>query len=146
MTALHHLVEGPDGAPVLLLSNSLGTTLEMWDSQMPVLAAHFRVVRYDARGHGRSPMTPGPYTIDDLGRDALGLLDHLGVASANFCGLSLGGMVGLWLASHAPERIDRLVVACSSACLGPSSAWAERATAVRSGGMVAVSEPVLARW
>ena len=95
---LHHRLDGAEGAPPLLLCNSLGTTLEMWDPQVPALATRFRLVRYDRRGHGRSPVPPGPYSIDDLGRDALALLDELGIERVSFCGLSIGGMVGMWLA------------------------------------------------
>ena len=103
---LHHVVDGPAGAPALVLSSSLGTTLAMWEPQIAALAERFRVVRYDRRGHGRSPVPPGPTTIDDLGGDLLELLDELGLERVSFCGLSLGGVEGMWLAVNAPERVD----------------------------------------
>jgi 3-oxoadipate enol-lactonase len=145
-TSLHYVLEGKSDAPALVLSHSLGATLETWDPQAHALAQHFQLVRYDLRGHGRSPVPPGPYDIDDLGVDLLALLDRLGIARAHLCGLSLGGMVSLWVASHYPERVDRLVVCCTSARLGPASAWAERAALVRAKGTAAVADAVVARW
>ena len=112
-------IAGPDDAPTLVLSNSLGSTTAMWDPQVPALAERLRVVRYDHRGHGGSPVPPGPYELADLGADALALLDRLGLERVHWCGLSLGGMVGMWMAINAPERIDRLVLCCTSAQLGP---------------------------
>ena len=144
--AVHHAVEGRPDAPTLVLSNSLGSTPAMWDRQMSALTRHFRVIRYDHRGHGRSPVPPGPYDIEDLGRDLVALLDRLGVARAHVCGLSIGGMVGMWVAAHAPDRVDRLVLCCTSASLGPPEAWAERAATVRSRGTAAVADAVVARW
>lgn len=143
---VHHAVSGPPGAPPLLLLNSLGTSLRMWDPQVPALAARFRVIRFDARGHGESPVPSGPYTIEDLGADVLALLDRLGVARAHVCGLSLGGMVGMWLARYAPDRVDRLVLCCTSARFEPPRAWAERARLVRSRGVDAIADAVVARW
>src|SRR3954465_6309943 len=102
---LYYELEGEEGRPVVLLSNSLGTALEMWGPQMPALRERFRVVRYDSRGHGQSEVLAGPYTIDRLGRDAVELLDGLGLDRVRFCGLSKGGMIGQWLGIHAPERI-----------------------------------------
>ena len=142
---LHHLLEGPVDAPVLVLSNSLGTTLAMWDEQAPALSERFRLLRYDHRGHGGSPVPAGPYTIEDLGRDVIALLDRLGVERFSFCGLSLGGMVGMWLASEAPERIDRLVLCCTSARFDPD-AYESRARTVRQHGVTKVAEAVLERW
>jgi 3-oxoadipate enol-lactonase len=129
----------------VVLSNSLGSTAEIWDRQLPALSRHRRVVRYEHRGHGESPPPPGPYTIAELGEDVLALLDSLGVERASFCGLSLGGMVGMWLAAHAPERIDRLVLLCSSALL-PREPWLERARLVRAEGTSAVADAVVGRW
>jgi 3-oxoadipate enol-lactonase len=103
---VHHLLEGPEDAPVLVLSNSLGTTLGMWDEQAPALSECFRLLRYDHRGHGGSTVPPGPYRIEDLGRDVLVLLDRLEVGRFSFCGLSIGGMVGMWLAGEAPEHVS----------------------------------------
>ena len=144
--ALHHVVDGPDGAPVPELSGSHGSAHEMWEPQVPALARHFRVVRYDLRGHGRSPVPPGPYDIADLGADLVALLDRLGVARAHLCGLSLGGMLSLWTAAHHPERVERLVVCCTSALLGPAELWVERATIVAARGTAAVADGVLSRW
>jgi 3-oxoadipate enol-lactonase len=144
--SLHYVIDGSAGAPVLVLSHSLGATLSMWDPQVKVLASRFQLVRYDLRGHGRSPVPPGPYDIADLGSDLLALLDHLGIERAHLCGLSLGGMVSLWFASHYPERVDRLVVCCTSALLGPPEAWVDRAELVRARGTVAVADAVVGRW
>jgi 3-oxoadipate enol-lactonase len=141
----HHLQEGPEEAPVLVLSNSLGTTLEMWDEQAPALSERFRLLRYDHRGHGGSPVPPGPYKIEDLGRDVIALLDRLGVERFSFCGLSLGGMVGMWLASEAPERVERLVVCCTSARFAPDT-FDSRARTVRANGVGAIADTVVERW
>jgi 3-oxoadipate enol-lactonase/4-carboxymuconolactone decarboxylase len=148
MTAVdvNAVVEGPVDAPVVLLAGSLGSTLEMWDSQLPALAERFRVVRYDARGHGRSPVPPGPYALDDLVDDAVALLDRLGVVRAHVVGLSLGGMTALRLAAREPHRVDRVAVLCCSALLGPAAAWTERAAIVRAQGTVAVAPAVVSRW
>ncbi|MGA5302838.1 3-oxoadipate enol-lactonase [Nucisporomicrobium flavum] len=142
----HHRVDGPPEAPPLLLINSLGADLSMWEPQMPALSRRFRVIRYDTRGHGRSAVPPGRYSLADLGGDALDLLDHLGAARAHVCGLSLGGMTAMWLAAYAPERVGRLVLCCTSALLGPPSSWAERAATVRARGTGAVADTVVARW
>jgi 3-oxoadipate enol-lactonase len=143
---LHHLFEGPVSADVCVLSNSLGATLRMWDPQAAVLTRDARVLRYDMRGHGRSPVPAPPYTLADLGADLIALLDRHGVERASLCGVSLGGMVSMWVAAHAPERVARLVVCSSSALLGPPEAWAERAALVRRSGMEAVADAVVARW
>jgi 3-oxoadipate enol-lactonase len=143
---LHHRVDGAADAPPLVLSSSLGTTHALWDPQVPALSARFRLVRYDRRGHGRSPVPDGPYSLDDLGGDVLDLLDELGLARVSFCGLSLGGMVGMWLAVNAPERIDRLVLCCTAAALPPPEHWHIRAGMVRRDGMAAVADAVVARW
>ena len=143
---IHYRIDGDAGAPPLLLSNSLGAALEMWEPQMAELSARFRVVRYDTRGHGESGVPPGPYTIATLGGDALGLLDALSIPRAHFCGLSMGGMTGIWLAIHAPERLDRLVLANTAARIGTAELWNARIEAIRRGGMAAVAPGVLARW
>ena len=143
---MHHRSDGPAGAPALMLSCSLGTDLGLWDPQVPALARRFRVVRYDTRGHGASPVTPGPYDVALLARDALALLDELGIAQADFCGLSLGGQVGLWLAVHAPQRLRRLVVANTGPRIGTVDAWNARFAAVRRGGVAAVADGAVARW
>jgi 3-oxoadipate enol-lactonase len=125
--------------------NSLGADLRMWDPQMTALGGR-RVIRYDARGHGLSPVPEGRYALADLGRDALALLDRLGVASADVCGLSLGGMTAMWLAANAPDRVGRLVLCCTSALLGPPQMWAERAATVRAQGTAAIADAGVARW
>src|SRR5437867_287129 len=130
-------VDGPLNAPVLVLSNSLGTSLSMWDAQIPALTARFRVLRYDTRGHGASTVTPGPYTIGELGRDVLMLLDALKIRRAHFCGLSMGGMIGMWLGVHAPDRIGRIVLANTAPKIGTPEMWNQRIDNVRKGGMEA---------
>ena len=132
--------------PVLLLSNSLGTSFSMWDSQMPQMEQRFRILRYDTRGHGRSSVTPGDYTIEQLGRDALGLLDALGMERVSFCGLSMGGMIGIWLGVHARERIHRLVLCNTAARIGAKEMWNARIATVRKDGMKAVAGAVIQRW
>jgi pimeloyl-ACP methyl ester carboxylesterase len=144
--ALHHEIFGPTHALPVLLGGSLGTTLAMWDGQAP-LARHIRMIRYDHRGHGGSPAPRGPYEIADLGRDILALMDRLGLERASHCGVSLGGMVGMWLGANAAERVDRLVLICTSAHMAPASAWADRAATVRrSGGTEAIADAVVERW
>lgn len=144
--ALHSVVDGPDDAPVLVLGSSIGTSTALWEPQVPALARRFRVVRYDHRGHGRSPVPAGPYELADLGGDVIALLDRLGVQRAHVGGLSLGGMVAMWVAAHAPERVDRLALLCTSAKLGPPELWAGRAASVQAGGMPAIADSVVARW
>ncbi len=142
----HHVVTGPEDAPALVLSNSLGATLAMWDPQAQELAERFRLVRYDTRGHGQSPVPDGPYTIDHVGQDLIALLDHLDIERANVVGLSLGGMTGMWLGIHNPERLNRLVLLCTSARLGPPETWSDRAAVVRAQGTEAVAEAGVGRW
>jgi 3-oxoadipate enol-lactonase len=138
---------GRDDAPVLLMGGSLGTTLAMWEPQVPELSATRRVIRFEHRGHGGSPVPTGPYTIDDLGGDVLAMMDRLGLERVSYCGLSIGGMVGQWLGINAPERVDRLVLICTAAYLAPASVWQERAAAVREAGSPeAVADAVLGRW
>ncbi len=132
--------------PALLLSNSLGTNFSMWDSQMPQMEQRFRILRYDTRGHGRSSVTPGDYTIEQLGRDALGLLDALGMERVNFCGLSMGGMIGIWLGVNAPERLQRLVLCNTAARIGTKEMWNARIATVRKDGMTSVAAAVIERW
>src|SRR5262249_47391779 len=130
-------VEGPERAPVLMLSNSLGTTLHMWDRQVAPFTQHFRLVRYDRRGHGRSGVPKGPYTMERLGRDVLAVLDALGLKRINWCGLSMGGMVGQWLGANAPERIERLVLTNTSSYFADQRAWNDRLKLVREKGIPA---------
>jgi len=143
---LYYQLEGRDDAPVLVLSNSLGTTLDMWAPQMPALLKHFRVLRHDARGHGRSEVTPGPYTIAQLGADALALMDHLNIDRAHFCGLSMGGMIGMWLGTHHAHRLDRLVLCNTAAKIGTPETWNPRIAKVEAEGMASVVDTVLERW
>jgi 3-oxoadipate enol-lactonase len=142
----HHEILGPADAPALVLSNSLGSALAMWDPQLPALAERFRVIRYDLRGHGASAVPPPPYELADLGGDVLELLDELGVARAHLCGASLGGLVGMWVAIHAPERVERLATCGSSARFGTPEPWLERAALVRARGTGAVAGTVVGRW
>jgi 3-oxoadipate enol-lactonase len=130
---------------VLLLSNSLGATRAMWDPQVPVLAERFRVVTYDTRGHGRSPVPAGPYTIDDLADDVVALLDTLGVDRVHMAGLSLGGMTAMRLAARDPERVDRLALLCTAVQLD-GSVYADRAVAVRAQGAASIAPAVVSRW
>ena len=143
---IHYEVNGLEQAPTVMLSNSLGTTLDMWWPQIDVLGAQYRVVRYDSRGHGRSEAPEADYTMEQLGRDALGLLDHLAIDRATVCGVSKGGMVGMWLAAQAPERIEKLILANTSAYLGQPETWQQRIALVKNEGMVALAPAVLERW
>jgi 3-oxoadipate enol-lactonase len=143
---LHHRFDGPEHAPVIVFSNSIGSTLELWNAQVPAFAGPFRMVRYDQLGHGRSEVPPGPYTVELLGRELLGLLDELDIGRFSFCGLSLGGTVGMWLGSNAADRVDRLVLAGTSAYLGPPERWIERAEVVRAQGMEPLADATMGRW
>ena len=143
---LHYRVDGNESAPWLMLSNSLGTDLGMWEPQMGLWTRHFRVLRYDTRGHGKSALPAGPCAIADLADDALALLDHLGIARAHFCGLSLGGMTAMQFATRHPQRLGRLVLCNTSAYMAPASNWDARIAAVESGGMHAVTDGVIGRW
>jgi 3-oxoadipate enol-lactonase len=168
--ALHAVSDGPADAPVLVLSGSLGSTTAMWDPQLPALTAHYRVVRIDLRGHGGSPSTPaaggtrsgddaetsgrasGPdirppsYRVAELADDVRALLDRLGLDRVDWCGLSLGAMVGMHLASETPERIGRLVLCCTSAHFPDPTVWHDRITAVAAQGTAGIAEAVVARW
>jgi 3-oxoadipate enol-lactonase len=143
---LNHRIDGPADAPWLVLSNSLGGSMEMWERNLPALTERFRVLRYDQRGHGGSPVPPGPYTIDDFGRDVVALMDRVGIERAHFCGVSLGGMTAMWLGINAADRIDRLVPACTAPHLGPRSMWDERIAVVESEGMAPLADPTMERW
>jgi 3-oxoadipate enol-lactonase len=146
MTALHVSITGSEGAPALVLGASLGTTGEIWAPQIGPLAKDFRVIAFDHRGHGRSPVPPGPYAIEELASDVLETLDALGVGSFNYAGISLGGTVGIALAAAAPGRVERLALLCTSAYYGGPQGWLERAKTVRRDGTVAVADVVVARW
>ncbi len=143
---LAYQIDGPVDAPVPVLINSLGTTLKMWEPQMARYSHALRVIRYDCRGHGASEAPVEAYTIEQLGRDLLGLLDALQIEQAHICGLSLGGMVALWFAANFPERVTRAVFADTAARIGTAESWSTRIAQVRAGGMGAVGEMVLARF
>ncbi len=132
--------------PVLVFSNSLGTDLSMWEPQMAQLAQRFRILRYDTRGHGQSSVTPGDYTIEQLGRDVLDLLDTLDLDRVHFCGLSMGGMIGMWLGINAPSRVRRLVLSNTAARIGNAEMWNARIATVRKEGMKPVAAAVIERW
>lgn len=138
--------DGPADAPALLLCNSLGTRLEMWDMQMPNLTREYRVIRFDNRGHGLSEAPEAEYAIEDLGLDALGVLDYFAIERAHFCGLSMGGMVGQWLGTNAGHRLNKLVLSNTAAYMGPPSGWSGRMALVAEHGMSAITEAVVERW
>ena len=144
--AIHVEVEGPERAPVLMLSNSLGTNLHMWDDQVAPFTRHFRVLRYDRRGHGRSGAPAGPYSMERLGRDVLAVLDDLRIDKVSWCGLSMGGMVGQWLGANAPERIDKLVLSNTACYYADRSFWAERIALVRKSGVAPLAALTMERW
>ena len=139
-------VEGPEGAPCLLLSNSLGTNLHMWDGQMPALTQRFRVIRYDSRGHGGSVAADGPYSIEQLANDALHILDALGIQKAHYMGLSMGGMVGMWLLTHNRERIGKAVLCNTGAFMGSPDIWNTRIREARAGRMDGLVPQTIDRW
>lgn len=142
-----YTVDGPADLPTLILANSIATTLQMWDGQIPELSQHFQVIRYDYRGHGASDVPPGAYSDGRLGGDVLELMDHLNIERTHFMGLSLGGWVGQWLAIHAPERIDRLILANSSSYIGPASHFDRAiATARAAPDMNEIAEMFLGNW
>jgi 3-oxoadipate enol-lactonase len=143
---LFYTVDGAENAPILMLSNSLGTTHAMWEPQLAAFAASFRVVRYDRRGHGQSDSPPGLYSLEDLGRDALAIMDAAGAAEVNWCGLSMGGMTGLWLATNAPERIGKLVVASSATFMPPPELWNGRIKTAQDKGIEVLAAPTMQRW
>ena len=145
---LHWQADGPDDAPTLVLLSSVGSSTQMWQPCVGPLAERFRAVRIDTRGHGRSAAAPAglPCSMADLSRDVLGVLDRLGAARVHLAGLSLGGMIAMWLAVHHPERVCRLALLCTSAHLPPAQGWTDRAATVRAAGMAAIADAVLARW
>jgi len=143
---MHYEVAGPVGAPALVFSNSLGTDLSMWDVQAVEFAKKYRVVRYDKRGHGQSSSPAGPYTIEMLGRDVLGLLDFLEFDSVHFCGLSIGGQTGMWLGVNAAQRLNKLVLSNTAAKIGTIDGWNARIETVNTSGMKSVAATVVERW
>ena len=143
---LYYEFDGAEGAPVVVFSNSLGANLGMWEAQRARFSGDFRTLFYDSRGHGRSGVAPGPYSIEKLGGDVLNLLDSLGFGKVSFCGLSKGGMVGMWLGANAPERIERMVLCSTSAHMPPVEAWRERAHLARTGRLDEIAGAVMERW
>jgi 3-oxoadipate enol-lactonase len=143
---LHYTLDGDVSKPVLVMSNSLGTSGQMWAPQVAALSRHFHLLRYDTRGHGESTVTPGPYSIPQLAGDVLGLLDTLGLKRVHFCGLSMGGITGMWLGVNAPDRIDHLILSNTAAFIGPSDAWTTRAARVATEGIGSIADAVVSRW
>jgi 3-oxoadipate enol-lactonase len=143
---IRYELSGPETAPVLVFSNSLGTDVSLWDSQEPEMAKKYRVLRYDKRGHGQSSAPVGPYSIEILGRDVVGLLDFLHFDKVNFCGLSIGGQTGMWLGAHASQRLKKLILCNSAAKIGTIEWWNTRIESVRKAGMKGVAPGVIERW
>lgn len=143
---IHYALEGQSGAPVLVFSNSLGTNYSMWDPQAAVYRRKFHVLRYDTRGHGQSSSTPGTYSIEQLGNDVIGLLDGLDLDRVHLCGLSMGGMIGMWLGVNAPERLSHLVLCNTGAKIGTAESWRARIEAVQKNGMASVAPAIIERW
>jgi 3-oxoadipate enol-lactonase len=145
-TSLHVEIEGAENAPVLMLSNSLGTDLHMWDPQVAEFAKSFRLIRYDRRGHGQSSVPQGPYSMEMLGRDVLGILDALKISKINWLGLSMGGMVGQWLGANAPERIDRLMLSNTACYYADKEFWNGRIKFIREKGLKELVAANMDRW
>ena len=145
--SIHYEIEGREDGPPLIFSNSLGTNLSLWDDQIPeAIYRGFRIIRYDQRGHGRSEAPDGPYSFERLGRDVLDLLDGLDIEKASFCGLSMGGMTGVWLGREHPRRFTRLAL-CNCAVFMPAKdIWEGRIRTVRQNGMEAIVDQVAERW
>jgi 3-oxoadipate enol-lactonase len=143
---IHHELEGDPGAPVLVLSHPLGADLSVWAPQRAELVRRFRLLRYDGRGHGRTTVTPGPYRIEQLARDAVGLLDALAIGQAHFCGLSIGGVIGIWLGAHASGRLRKLVLCNTAARIGSAESWETRIASVSRDGLPALAPTMMERW
>ena len=139
-------LNGPQDTPVVMLSNSLSCDMSMWDEQVGLWGDRFRILRYDQRGHGNSGAPNSPWSIDQLGFDAVAILDALDIRRVHWCGVSLGSMTGMWMAINAPDRINRLVLANTAAHMGPPSLWDNRVAMALQGGMTAVSGPTIERW
>jgi 3-oxoadipate enol-lactonase len=145
-TRLHYLVEGPEDAPAIAFLNSLGSDVGMWDPQVEALRSRFRIVRHDSRGHGASDAPEGPYSIEQLGGDVVSLLDALEIERVHLCGVSMGGLVALWMAATHSERTERAIFASTAVKIGSKDFWDERARAVEAGGMKAIRETVIERF
>jgi 3-oxoadipate enol-lactonase len=139
-------LDGPETAPPLLLLHALGTDFSLWDAFVPLLSRRFRLIRADLRGHGVSDAPEGDYSLDRLGQDMLTVLDHLGIGACAVAGISMGGMVGLWLAGTAPQRVNRLAALCTTAHYGEPAVWQERMESVRRDGLTAILPGVAGRW
>ncbi len=139
-------VEGRDGGPTIMLSNSLGATMQMWEPQMAALTKLYRVVRYDRRGHGKSGVPAGPYSMERFGKDVLAILDDLNIEKIHWCGVSMGGMVGQWLGANAPERIEKLILANTSCYYPDPTNWLNRIKAVKESGIASIADAVIAAW
>jgi 3-oxoadipate enol-lactonase len=138
--------EGNSDAPPIMLAHALGCDHAMWDWQLPSLLRRYRVIRYDVRGHGGSASPRGPYSLETLGLDAVAILDALGIERAHWLGLSMGGVIGEWLLTHAPQRVGRAILANTAAYLGPPGAWDARINAVMENGVGAIAPSVIERW
>ena len=143
---IHYRVDGPDEATPVLLSNALGSTLDMWFPQVAELQSTFRLIRYDTRGHGRSSVPRGDYTLEELGEDAMHVLDAVGVEEAHVCGLSLGGLTAMWLGAYQPSRLRGLIVADTAARIGTTERWNERVAKARAEGMTAIADLNMGNW
>src|SRR5467141_500254 len=143
---IHYALEGQSGSPVLVFSNSLGTNYSMWEPQIHEFHKKFRCLRYNTRGHGQSSSTPGPYSIEQLGKDVIAMLDALDLDRVHFCGISMGGMIGMWLGANAPERLNQLILGNTGAKIGIAEAWNARIDAVQKNGMKSVASAVVDRW
>lgn len=143
---IHYVLEGKSSSPVVVFSNSLGANYSMWDPQGHEFKKKFSVLRYDTRGHGQSPPTPGPYSIELLAKDVIAMLDALDLGRVHFCGLSMGGMIGMWLALNAPERLNKLALSNTAAKIGTAEGWNARIEAVQKNGMKSVASGILERW
>jgi 3-oxoadipate enol-lactonase len=145
-TPLFHRWDGRPDGPVLVLAHSLGVSHAMWEPQIAALGEHFRILRYDLRGHGDSGLPETPWTIDDFGRDVINLLDELGLDQVAYCGLSIGGIIGIWLGQNAPERFSRLVLCNCSAAIENTAPLQARIDKIRAEGVPSIVEMVLDRW
>jgi len=143
---IDYRLDGSPVAPALVLSNSLGTWLDMWHPQISALCEHFFVIRYNQRGHGNTPLRASPLTLEQLGKDVIELLDHLNIARAHFCGISMGGLTGLWLNRYSPQRVNKLVIANSAACIGNAFSWQQRAQKAQRDGLQDIANSSPARW
>src|SRR5918996_1349973 len=143
---IRYRVDGPEDGPPVLLSNALGTTVDMWSAQVEQLQSTFRLIRYDTRGHGGSSVPGGEYTLEELGEDAMHVLDAVGVEEAHICGLSLGGLTAMWLGVYQPSRVRGLIVADTAARIGTTERWIERAAKARAEGMTAIADLNMGNW